>query len=234
MATRRLRNAAGLLLRVPWTNPPQRHRRRKPACDESRIVAIYRIAGDPECGARFPVIDGVLPSAWWRALLSSMASTSLRIGQLVRVPCDAVLWNRSPVVLHLPADVCQKSHADEEHPLHPLAVRDLLAIRGTRRFLFPGWPDDGQRIDADHPHSKTTFFAEFHRLERAAGLEPEPGVAFHGIRRRVLTELAKVSHTAARMAAGHASFSTTVQHYIDSEVLSDAVNGMALFDHFAD
>lgn len=213
MAIRRLRNAAGILERVPWTKPPGRERRKKPPMSESTVIAIYQVADR----ARFPRTAGIRAGAWWRALISTICSTSLRYGQLAVMPMSCVVWAPAQPLLRLPAEVCRKSKSDESHPLHPIAFRDLLAIRGDRELLF------------GHPHSKTTIYAEFHRLEQLAGCETTHGVAFHGIRRRVLTELGKISPTAAQLAAGHQAYSTTIEHYIGGEVLEAAVRQLDLF-----
>jgi len=209
-AVRRLRTAAGLLDAVPWTKPPRRQTVKKEPTSSERIVAIYLSADN----ATIPRIVGITAGAWWRALISTMASTSLRIGQLVEAPYSSMYWDAASPRLVLPASVCRKSRSDETHPLLDVAFRDLLAIRGERALLFPAYPQ---------PHAKSAIFKQFHRLEKAAGLEPSPGVAFHGIRRRVLTDLAKQDPSAAQLAAGHASFRTTLQSYVGAELLSDAL-----------
>lgn len=219
-AVNRLRTAAGLLDRVPWTKPPKREKRKKPPTSEDLVVGLYRAAEH----AIFPVIPGITAAAWWRALLSTICSTSLRIGQLVRLPYAAVVWDPQSPELRLTADVCRKSKADETKPLHPVAFRDLLAMRGERELLFPAWP---------RPHSKTTIYHEFHRLELLAGFVPQQGVALHGVRRFVLTELGIISPTAAQIAAGHESYQTTIEHYIGVGALDRAVRQLTVFDKLA-
>ena len=156
--------------------------------------------------------------------ISTICCTSLRIGQLTRVPYAAMAWDPSKPELRLSAKTCRKSKSDETHPLHAVAFRDLLAIRGDRELLFPAWPK---------PHSKTTIYREFHRLESLAGYQPQDGIAFHGIRRHILTELGKISATAAQLAAGHQSYQTTISHYIGIDALAVAIDKLALLPKLA-
>ena len=212
--THRLRTAAGLLTGIiPFSRAPALEKKKKIPTGEDRIVGIYHIAEH----ASFPRISGITSPAWWHALISTMCSTSLRIGQLMAVPYAAMVWDPTEPELRFSAEFCRKSKSDERHPLVQVAFRDLLAIRGDRQLLFPA------------PHSKTTIYDEFHRLEKLAGFEPQKGIAFHGLRRRILTDLAKLSPTAAQLAAGHQSYRTTIEHYIGVEALAEAVNRLEIF-----
>lgn len=208
---RQLRTAVGVIPTVPYTKPPKRRKSFRRQTPAAHIVALYHACEH----ARLPRVDGVKPSALWQALLATMCSTSLRIGQLVSTPMDAVKWDEG--LLILPAHVCRKSKTEEPKPLHPFALQRLLAIRGTRERLFPFWP---------RPHSKRTIYLELHRLQTLAGV---PHFAFHGMRRYVLTYLSQLSPAAAQLAAGHSSYETT-KIYQDLELLETAVNQMTLFD----
>jgi hypothetical protein len=108
MAIRRLRTAAGLLPRVPWTKPPTRERKKKPPTAENHVLALYRAAEHAE----LPHVAGVTPAAWWRAAISTICCTSLRIGQLVTIPYAAVTWDAAAPTVRLTAAQCRKSKTD--------------------------------------------------------------------------------------------------------------------------
>lgn len=208
---RHLRSAASLLSTVPYTRPPRTRRSYKQMVPSESILALYGVCGR----ARLPVVEGVSPPNLWRALISTICSTALRVGQLNSTPTSALLWDQQMLVL--PAQVCLKSKVEEPHPLHLSAIRDLIAIRGKRMRLFPLWAIAG---DSSVSHSKTTIYAELHRLQKLAGL---PRFGFHGIRRTIVTELSSVSPAAAQLAAGHASYQTT-QRYQDLQILASALD----------
>lgn len=220
MAIRRLRNAAGIIERVPYTKPPNRETKLRQPTSKDLVVGLYEVADK----AILPKVDGITPGAWWRGLLTTICCTTLRVGQLIRVPMSAVNWDPARPELRLQSGICRKSRCDETKPLHPVAFKHLLAIRGDRELLFPAWPE---------PYCKKTVYDEFHRLEVLAGFTPSEGVAFHGIRRMSLTELAQISSTAAQMAAGHQSFQTTLNHYIGMDALRSAVGQLSIFAKFA-
>lgn len=211
--SRNARDAAGLLTEVPWTRPPRPRRvPYRPHALPEQIAGVYRVADQ----ARFPLVAGVESGDLWRALISTASCTALRIGQLVEAPMDSLLLDKS--LLILPAGICRKSRTEEPHPLHPLAVRELLKVRGRRELLFPFY--------GEGTHSKTTIYNELHRLQELAGVER---FGFHDIRRGTITALSAVSPAAAQLAAGHSSYKTT-QIYQGIGLLSDAVATLPLME----
>lgn len=213
------RSAAGLLAEAPYTRPPKRRRRYRPMLAEASIVAFWEATSE----ARVPIVDGCEPAAIWRALIATICSTSLRIGQLNATPMASLHLPQR--LLILPDSICQKSKTEEPHPLHSLAVRELLAIRGERRRLFPLWKL--RPTDTDTRHSKNTIYAEAHRLQRLAGVDP---FGFHDLRAAVLTKLSAISPAAAQLAAGHSAYATT-QLYQRVELLTEAVDQLDLLNH---
>jgi len=195
--------AAGLLERPPTTKSPTRQESYRPPAAAADVRALYAAAD----AARLPSLDGVRPGALWRALLSTICSTSLRIGQLCAAPTSALQLDQRLLVL--PAGVCKKSKREEPHPLNDRAVADLMAIRSPRELLFP----------LLEVHSKTTIYGELHRLQELAGV---PRFGFHDLRARVITELSAIAPAAAQLAAGHAAYKTT-QRYQLLDLLGRAV-----------
>ncbi len=205
----RRRDAAGIIATVPWVKPPRQEIGEPVPTPVEAIAATYSQVD----AAMFPVIAGIVPSAWWRACLSLICSTSLRIGQVMSLPYDSA--NLRDAELVVPAAICRKSKREQRFPLHAIAVRDLFAVRGKRELLFP-WD-----------HSKTTIYAEFHRLQELAGVQ---AFGFHGMRRAVLDGFARsTASAAAQKAAGHASAKTTMDHYISQAVIADALGQSEIF-----
>ncbi len=141
-------------------------------------------------------------------------STSLRYGQITALPMSSVDFAKG--IVKLPKNISRKSRRDQTFHLHPVAVKALMAVRGKRALLLP------------QPHTKKNFYLEIDRLGSLSGI---PAKVFrpHALRRTAITDLAKISSTAAQMAAGHASFQTTVDHYIATDALRDAVNKLPFF-----
>ncbi|MCP5113971.1 MAG: hypothetical protein GY953_24320 [bacterium] len=200
----RCRDAAGILQQVPWIRPPREQIQERSPAPVADIARFYRSATQH---ARLPVLPDVKPAAWWRAVISTICSTSLRIGQVTAIPMAAVDWNAS--LLRLPASVSRKSKRTETKPLHIVALRALLAVRGDRELILP------------QPHAKNTIYRELHRLQ---ALVDVPRFAFHCIRRAVLSEFAATSPTAGMKAAGHRSFQTTLNHYVGNQAVIEALD----------
>ncbi|TWT38691.1 tyrosine-type recombinase/integrase [Blastopirellula retiformator] len=207
-----LKTAKGLVDDVPFTRLPPYKRSYRAEAKEEHVAALLAVVD----AARFPQLEGVRPGDLWRALLLTMLSTSLRIGQCVALPSQAVDWPEQ--LLIAPAEICQKSKMDEPKPLHEAAVRALLHAKAHRReLLLPFFP---------RPHAKSTIYDELHRLQRIAGV---PRFGFHAIRRHVITTLSIDSPAAAQLAAGHQDYKTT-QGYQTVRLLRQAVDRMTIFD----
>lgn len=201
---RELATAASLIGWAPTTKLPRAEQAYRPAATIEEIQHIYKAAAL----ARLPEVSNVQPGALWQALLSTMAATSLRIGQLCACPMTALRLQERLLVL--PASCCRKSKREEPHPLTARAIKDLTRIRGDRELIFPFFAS----------HCKSTIYTELKRICSEARVRP---LTFHAIRRRVITELSMVDPAAAQLAAGHSAYQTT-QLYQNLDLLSRAVD----------
>jgi integrase len=64
------------------------------------------------------------------------------------------------------------------------------------------------------PHSPNYLCACFRQLRGLAGIEADPELTLHAIRRTGLSMLGGISAEAARIQAGHKSIETTKRHYL--------------------
>jgi len=213
---RQLKTAAGILPQVPFTKIPKARSTYREETPTADIVRLFRVAGQH---ARFPRVRGLDPGKVWQALFAVQLCTSLRIGQCSQIPLAAVRWSESMVIL--PHEICRKSKKDEPKPLHPFALEMLEKVQPKsksvqRQLLFPLFPK---------PHAKTTIYAELHRLQDLAEVEP---FGFHAIRANCITSLSLSDPAAAQFAAGHSSYQTT-QIYQKVRLLSEAQARLPVF-----
>jgi len=155
-----------------------------------------------------PVVQGIDPAEWWRALLTVGYMTGLRIGELLSLARDKValpigvaqLWN-------------QKASREEAVPLHPVAVAALERMRGFSPVFFP-WP-----------HHRNLIWKTFHRIQAAAGI---PGkYTPHALRRAFGTLNANRvgGPKALQFLMRHKDGRTTQQFYVNPmEGLTEAVD----------
>lgn len=207
------RNApcAELVDSVPWVRPPREMFRDPLPAIAGDVWATY----DAADAATLPKLEGIAAGDWWRAVLSLCLSTALRRSQLFRLEASSVDFSESR--LHVPAEVSRKSRRDSWLPIAPIAVRDLLVIRGERDLLFP------------QPHAWTAIYDQLHLIQATAGVPASRRFGFHAMRRLVLTELAAANGVAATKLAGHRNVSTTANHYAASTVLRDAINALSIW-----
>lgn len=213
---RRCRDAAGLLAKVPWIRPPREVLKQPVPADVDAFIATY-LAADQ---AVFPLLDGVSAPAWWRAILTLCASTSLRRSQLLKLPSDSADYAGSRLIV--PAEISRKSLREQILPLHSLALKNLVAIRGDRSLLLP------------FPHSINTLYKQLYDLQAAAAVPLRSRFAFHDIRRLAITEVDMASAHASQLMAGHASYKTTVNSYLGLGKLESAVRNLPLLERLAD
>ena len=157
------------------------------------------------------------PADWWRALLTFAYMTGWRVSEPLALLWDDVsLDNGKAITRH--GD--NKGRRDERVPLHPVVVEHLRRIIDSGELVFP-WP-----------HPRETLWADFARIQGAAGTRlpchakhvhtPRCHVyGFHDLRRAFATMNApKLSADALQSLMRHKSYTTT-QRYID---LANQVN----------
>jgi integrase len=213
---RRRDECAGVLAEVPYVRPPRPLYRDPVAADIGAVVATYRATEY----AYFPSVEGILPSAWWKAALSTCLSTAMRLSQIRRLRWRDVDFAQRRIIAT--AESSRKSRRDSWLPLTDVALRDLLTIRREDSELIFPWP-----------HASTTVFSHLKRLQKAAGIESRLFFGWHGLRRLVLTEVTRTNAMAATQLAGHSRMETTARHYVPRDQLQRTVEELSIWRAFA-
>jgi len=141
-------------------------------------------------------------AAWWTTFLLAMFWSGCRVGALLKSPSANYRGGmllvrgqktRKSQLYILPASCCAEIDATDPH------ARELL------------WP---------WPHCRRHLFAEMRRLCESAGLpcQRKHGDLFHKLRRTTLSLCAAVDPAIAQRQAGHASYTTTQNHYVDPRI----------------
>ena len=204
------RDALGILDRVPWTKPVREYRRLPRNVQDTTLTAIYQGTAT----ARFPVIEGVKPEHWWKALIMTALTVGFRREGLWALRWDDVDWQESTLALPAEGDKC---NADRRKPVMGLVLKHLLRIRNGCELVFP-WP-----------HSTRTFYRQWHKIQDAGGIREEEHITLHDLKRACGTRFAKVASVwAVQKRLDHASLATS-QHYVNAtDEERDAVERMPI------
>lgn len=191
------RDALDILTRVPWAKPPH---------GVDRIPKTITLQQISDCimasvAMEVPRIPGVKAPAWWRALLTVVWNTGLRIGTLLSMHMDEIDWQQNRLVL---AAARMKSRRPMIVHLNSWAMAALRSIRTDRELVFP-W----------NPKDRRSLYRHFHTLQDAAGIPKNDQFGFHTIRKTVATMLYEVNPGAAQFALGHTTNDVTRRHYVD-------------------
>jgi integrase len=149
------------------------------------------------------------PTHQWQVFVTLALRTGCRKGELLNLSWSHIDFERAIItVTHT------KGKRDRTIPLPPSLINLLRRLRGQNNelscCLFP-W--NGQSI-----------IKVFHRIVRAAGIEP---CTIHDLRRTFCTDLARagVNQLVIGRLAGHADSKTTARYYqvVQEEALRDAI-----------
>ena len=170
--------------------------------------------------AKYPVGRAYNQSEWWRALIVSGYMTAMRITEMLTLPWEDVhLDDAFLVVRHRHT----KGKRDDLIPLHPVVVEHLRPITDYGALVF------------DWPMSRTTLWAEWARIQRAAGVHrpcredhvhtPRCHVyGFHSLKKACGTLNATLLPKAVLNAfMRHRSFATTEKYYLNRDALAKGV-----------
>jgi integrase len=141
---------------------------------------------------------------WWLSLLLSVYWTSCRIGALLGTPTAAYKDGRLLVCK-------QKNHRSQLYTLPASCCAAIDATNPAGRELLWPWP-----------HCRRFLWTAFRRIVKKAGIAQPAGNGqlFHRLRRTSLSLCAAIDPAIAMRQAGHASYSTTLRHYIDPRMAS--------------
>ena len=193
----RNRDAADVLVRVPWAKPPKEVEKIPRTITPQQLSDCIMASVAMEV----PKVPGIKPPAWWRALLLVCWNTGLRIGTLLSMRMDEIDWRQNRLVL---AAARMKSRRPMIVHLNPAAIVALQSIRTDRELVFP-WPSPDRRA----------FWRYLQKLEAAAGIPKSEWFGMHVIRKTVATMLYEVSPGAAQFALGHVTADVTRKSYVD-------------------
>ncbi|HEX4148287.1 MAG TPA: hypothetical protein VHY20_04830 [Pirellulales bacterium] len=210
----KLRDARGLLERVPWIAKPAkvvREVRDNYSIDELKLVLeACKLARHPR---RLP--HGLTPARFFHALYVFDFHVGVRIGTLTAVRYS---WLGQDIFgepcLNVPARFVKGKRKDESFFVTPDALAAIEAIRTPGRDVVFPWP-----------HSDSWLQACRRKLLARSKLPEGRRLGFHGVRKGFATELGLIDAHAVSMAAGHAGklSAVTQQHYLGRKVMIEAM-----------
>lgn len=206
------RDALGMLASTPWTKPLREERPRPRAIGDDVVRAIYaaaKVARRPKC----ETVSGYA-GKWWRALICVAVTTGFRHQALLGLRwLDVDVAGRT---VRVPACI-DKCHTERCKPLHPIAVRHLLAIRGTGDVVFPF---DG---------SEQTWYREWHAIQDAADIPDAEHIKLHDLKRFAGTRYAATaSPWVVQQMLDHSSIETAKFYINPAEACRATVDAFPL------
>jgi len=161
-----------------------------PPDDFARIYQACDVAVRPRS-------DAYTPGDWWRALIVYCYMTGWRISEPLSLCWDDVSLDQGQATTRAENN---QGGRDEVVGLHPPVVDHLRQIADIEPMVF-NWP-----------HNRRTLWVDFHRIQKAAGIENFYG--FHDLRRAFATNNATMmTADALQKIMRHRSYTTT-QRYI--------------------
>ncbi len=158
------RDAAGLIATSPWTKPLKELERLPRSVESDVLGSIYQASRF----AHYPELEDIKAADWWRALMVLAYTSGFRRGALM-----SLVWSQVDVAnrefrIAAEDDKCGR---ERRKPLHRLAVVHLVKIRTADGRVFP-WP-----------HSMTTFYRQWHRIQIKADIERADHIKLHDLKR---------------------------------------------------
>ena len=194
--------------------PPMRAPRRVPRAYRGHEVAAILRA----CLATHGGIDGRPASIWHASLVRAAFETAERVGALLQVEWrDVDLQERT---LLLRAETRKGAHADLLRPISAETAAWIGQLRrdaGDRRLVW--------RWDRTPTH----LWGHFRNICKRAGVQPR---GYHGLRRAAASYIAAAGGLGeAATALGHASPTTTQQHYVDQTIAKPGRSHLDMLPH---
>lgn len=196
----RNRDALGLLPRAPWTRPLRLPRELPREVPLESIGRVYRACE----AAVAPRIEGLATADWHRALIVYLYTLAARIGHaLDQRWADVDLAAR---VIYL------RATGDKRRRARSKPITDSLAAH-LHRLRHVG----GERV-FPLPCARSWLYAQWRRINAAAGLSGKHRVFPHDLKRAALTQAAGIAGVDAftvQLFGDHASLATTTRHYVN-------------------
>lgn len=153
--------------------------------------------------------------AWWQALLTTAFLTGWRIGSLLSLRWSNIDTEHRQILL--PAEDA-KGNRDQLIPLHDVVLEHIKPIQlpGEDRVFVWGF-------------TRRALYAEFFRIQRAAGIKParKAYYGFHDLRRGFATYNAdRMTADALQALMGHCDYQTTKRYINLARQLNPASNNV--------
>jgi integrase len=208
------RDALGMITCTVWTRPLREDRPRPRAIADDVVDAIYAACEF----ARRPRLSWCSPAAWWRALICLAITSGFRRGALL-----ALRWSDVDVAgrtVRVPASI-DKCHAERVKPLHVIAVKHLLRIRGRGELVF-----------AFHG-SEIAWYRTWHAIQDRADISSAEQIRFHDLKRFAGTRYAATSSPwVVQQMLDHSSIETSRFYVNAAEQCRAAVDAFPLPECF--
>lgn len=185
----------GVLGVVPWARKLREPKHRPRAVAPDIVSRLYEAAGV----ARHPQLAGVRPEAWWQALIVAACTLGSRRGALLDLEWDWIDLAGRQVRIPPESDKCNEERLK---PIADILVAHLVRIRSLNPRVF-AWP-----------HSSATWYRDWWRIQKAAGLEAR--IKFHSLKATCATlYAASASPGVTQYMCDHGALSTTLRFYQD-------------------
>ncbi len=218
--SRRNKLGAGLVDRVPWFDPPAPERDDDVEAFSFAEVEIW-LDACREATLPKQARTGVLPSAWWQALILFLYNTAVRIGTAQVLEWSWLRTGDTPqgAILRVPPAGI-KCHHGRLIYCNQAAVDAIAPLRGSRQkvFGFPGWPK-----------SESYLQRLREELQEKAGLPAERRLGFHALRKLACTTIIEQTHDVgiAQRQLGHQRGSmVTIGNYTQVKASGPALEAL--------
>lgn len=188
-----------LVSKRPRTRP-------KPCFTLSQAQTLYSLAIE----LHSPIGQPYRPGLWWRAFLSLLFYTGLRVGSVLSLRWEHVEEREDGPWLDVPEELVAKTHKWKDMPFHAEAIKACEVLRPwSGGYLLPPWP-----------HHRRTLGDHHELLQAKATLRLPKGqpLSLQAWRRTYADQLARLglgaAHEIARRALDHSDLRITTGHYV--------------------
>lgn len=203
----RNRDALGLLDAAPWAKPLRLTHDLPREITLDAIARVYRACD----AAVAPLVPGVEPADWHRGLIVYLYNLGARMGHALAQRWADVDFAAGVVFLRFDGD---KRGRTRRKPLNATLARHLERIKTPAALVFP------------LPITRSWFYAQWRKINEAAGLTGSARVFPHDLKRAALTQatgIEGVDPFTVQLFGDHASLSTTTRHYVNTSSRLDRV-----------
>ena len=212
----RNRDALGWFPSPPYIRPPQSYKRLPRDIADSAVDSLYYTTDFCDGCQKYPgYLDPALRNQWWKAFILLITNTAVRINV-------ALNWRWGHIepglkYLIVPPEI-DKKRRERRKPLNPHVLQALRTVQGCQS-LFPN-----EEKLLPWTHGKKCFYDTWHELNETAGITPH--IMPHDLKRYSLQLACRSGVDAATLQAlgDHASLKTTMDHYVNGNLVEYALS----------